>query len=87
MTIGDGWACSRRAILGGGALGVLALVAPAPVGAQPKIDPKLVKYQLTPKADQECDRCLHFIPPDGCKMVAGKISPKGWCALFAPKPK
>lgn len=87
MTIRDGWGYSRRAILRDGALAILALGVPAPAAAQPKIDPKLVKYQLKPKADQECDRCLHFIAPDGCKMVAGKISPKGWCALFAPKPK
>ena len=87
MTIGEGWACSRRAVLRVGALSVLAFGGPAPAGAQPKIDPKLVQYQPKPKADQQCDRCLHFIAPDGCKVVAGKISPKGWCARFAPKPK
>jgi hypothetical protein len=87
MTTGVRWGCSRRAILRGGALAVLAFGVPARAGAQPKIDPKLVKYQVRPKADQECDRCLHFIAPDGCKMVAGKISPKGWCSLFAPKPR
>ena len=36
---------------------------------------------------QECDGCLHFVAPSSCKMVDGKINPKGWCALFAPKPK
>lgn len=87
MTTGDGRGCSRRAILRGGALAVLAFGVPARAEAQPKIDPKLVKYQPKPKAGQECAHCLHFVAPDGCKMVAGKISPKGWCALFAPKPK
>jgi hypothetical protein len=87
MMTEDGWGCSRRVILRRGALAVLAFGVPALAGAQPKIDPKLVKYQLKPKDGQECDHCLHFIAPDGCKMVAGKISPKGWCALFAPKPK
>ena len=48
---------------------------------------KLVQYQQKPKGAQECDQCLHWVPPDSCKMVEGKINPKGWCALFAPKPK
>jgi len=27
------------------------------------------------------------VPPAACKVVEGKISPKGWCAVYAPKPK
>ncbi len=54
---------------------------------QQKIAQNLVQYQQKPKGAQECDNCLHFVPPDGCKTVAGKINPKGWCALYAPKPK
>ncbi len=54
---------------------------------QPKIAQNLVQYQQKPKGAQECDNCLHFVPPDSCKTVAGKINPKGWCALYAPKPK
>jgi len=30
---------------------------------------------------------LPFTPPDGCELVDGKTNPKGWCLLFAPKPK
>jgi hypothetical protein len=51
------------------------------------VAPKLVQYQEKPKGTQECDGCLHFVAPSSCKMVDGKINPKGWCALFAPKPK
>jgi hypothetical protein len=29
---------------------------------------------------------LQFLPSSSCKLVAGTISPKGWCALFALKP-
>ncbi|HKW95324.1 MAG TPA: hypothetical protein VJX92_25790 [Methylomirabilota bacterium] len=54
---------------------------------QQKIAQNLVHYQQKPKGAQECDNCLHFVPPDSCKVVAGKINPKGWCALYAPKPK
>jgi len=27
------------------------------------------------------------VAPSSCKMVDGKINPKGWCQLYAPKPK
>lgn len=41
---------------------------------------------------QTCDACTYFIPrpghaaaPGECKLVAGSISPHGWCQLFSPK--
>jgi len=55
--------------------------------AQQKMAQKLVQYQETPKKDQHCSICLHFVPPGGCKLVDGGINPNGWCALFAPKPR
>ncbi len=79
---------SRRAMLWT-TVAVLAAATTAPTrtAAQAKIAQKLVHYQEKPKGNQECDNCLHFIPPASCKMVAGKINPKGWCQLYAPKPK
>jgi len=53
--------------------------------AQQKMAQKLVQYQETPKKDQHCSICLHFVPPGSCKLVDGGINPNGWCALFAPK--
>lgn len=79
---------SRRSFLRFGLAAVMAsMVGAQPLPAQQKADKKLVKYQDTPKGSQACDHCLQFVPPDQCKLVAGKISPKGWCQLFAPKPK
>ena len=83
---------SRREFLGTGLAGVPAAAAaaalwPAQARAQQKMAQKLVQYQDKPKNDQKCSDCLHFVPPDSCKMVEGKIKPEGWCALFAPKPK
>ena len=86
MTDERGFKVSRRAILRVGA-GVLAVLIPVRAGAQPKIAPKLVKYQDQPTGPQACDNCLHFVAPSSCKMVEGKINPKGWCQLYAPKPK
>jgi hypothetical protein len=78
---------SRRNVLRAG-LGMLAgALIPARALAQQKIAQKLVQYQEEPKGPQECDNCLHFVPPASCKMVDGKINPKGWCQLYAPKPK
>jgi hypothetical protein len=79
------WA-SRRAVLRMGA-GVLAALIPGRAMAQTKIAQKFVQYQEKPKGPQECDNCLHFVAPSSCKMVEGKINPKGWCSLYAPKPK
>lgn len=83
---------SRRELLTSGLLAVpvaagLIALYPAAAGAQQKMAQKLVQYQKTPKKDQKCSTCLHFVPPDSCKMVEGKIDANGWCSLFAPKPK
>jgi hypothetical protein len=82
----------RRVLQGCGLIVPLAvvgqvLVRSRPAHAQQKATKQQVQYQETPKKGQDCEKCLHFVPPDGCKMVGGKINPKGWCLLFAPKPK
>jgi hypothetical protein len=79
---------TRRAVLWTTVAALAAAVAVPPrTDAQTKIAQKLVQYQEKPKGPQECDNCLHFVPPASCKMVEGKINPKGWCQLYAPKPK
>ena len=62
------------------------LLESRPAEAQAKASQEQVKYQQTPKGKQDCSNCLQFIAPDQCKLVAGKINPKGWCLLYAPKP-
>ncbi|TDH63336.1 hypothetical protein E2C06_07340 [Dankookia rubra] len=46
----------------------------------------MVMYQDKPKDGQKCGGCLHFQPPNACAIVAGNISPEGWCAVWAAKP-
>jgi hypothetical protein len=29
-----------------------------------------------------CAVCTFFVKPRGCKVVAGDISPDGWCRFF-----
>lgn len=48
------------------------------------------KYQDKPSGSHDCENCKLFIPgktksADGtCKVVAGSISPKGWCIAYTP---
>lgn len=83
----DGPVLSRRGLLRGAALaagGGALLVAPAAI-AQAKVTQKLAQYQSSPKGAARCDGCQQWEAPAGCKVVEGKISPRGWCVLFAPK--
>lgn len=32
-----------------------------------------------------CAICRHWKPPDQCEIIIGKISPQGWCNLFAKR--
>jgi len=81
----------RRLLQACGMIVPAALVGPLlgtrPADAQQKATKQQVQYQETPKKGQDCEKCLQFTPPDGCKLVGGKINPKGWCLLFALKPK
>ena len=68
-------------------LGAAALaVAPKRSMAQDqKIPKETVQYQETPKDGAECDKCVNWVAPNGCTIVAGEIHPKGWCVAYAPK--
>jgi hypothetical protein len=76
---------SRRTILCIGGAAVAAAGVATRAVAQQKIEKSLVLYQDKPKEGQECDKCLHFQAPNSCDIVAGTISPTGWCGAFAPK--
>jgi High potential iron-sulfur protein len=64
----------------------LALVTAEPADAQAKTPKKVAKYQDHPKNGQQCSKCRFFRPPKSCQLVAGDISPNGWCSFFAAKP-
>ncbi|MDQ3196981.1 MAG: high-potential iron-sulfur protein [Pseudomonadota bacterium] len=78
---------NRRSLLKRAAL--LLGAAAIPVGkhavAAGKAPQAAVKYQDKPQGDQQCDNCIHFEAPSGCKIVEGTVSPKGWCAVWAKK--
>ncbi|MBV9441003.1 MAG: iron oxidase [Candidatus Eremiobacteraeota bacterium] len=71
------------------AIGALAALR-AEAEAAASIDQKTAQYVLHPVGGKECDKCSLFIPgkgngPAACKLVKGRISPKGYCKFFSPK--
>jgi len=89
---------SRRSFVKGAALLVGIAIVPALTRAkqalaQGKLTKETVKYQDFPKGAKDCDNCIQFIPGDtlkadgSCKVVAGAVSPRGYCIAFAPTPK
>ncbi len=73
----------RAGLTAVGALG--AIVVASTAEAQEKIAQAQVQYQTTPKDGNKCSTCVNFEAPAACKIVAGSISPNGWCIAFAPK--
>ena len=88
----DDFKASRRAALRAGlAMGgfaALSVVASRGALAQDdsnKVAKEAVQYQDQPKDGLKCAMCVNFQPPNACVIVAGKISPEGWCLSYAPK--
>lgn len=42
-----------------------------------------VNYRLG-DGESSCGSCSHYIPPEGCQIVKGKIESNGLCDLFEP---
>lgn len=76
----------RTSLRGIMALGVAAAAAKAGVAqAQEKIAQQMVQYQDTPKDGAQCNKCVNWVEPNACTIVAGTIAPTGWCVAYAPK--
>jgi High potential iron-sulfur protein len=65
---------------------VIALAGSQPADAQSKTPKNVAKYQDNPNKGAKCSDCRFFQPPKSCQLVAGDISPNGWCSFFAKKP-
>ena len=93
----DNFPINRRQMIKQGAL-MFASLATMPVflsqrsacaAAAAKSD---FHYQQQPHEGKRCAECTAFLPssqtPDAdgtCRIVAGPISPNGWCMAFSPK--
>ena len=49
-----------------------------------KIPKRVALYQFHPMGRQACGNCHHFIAPDRCEIVRGRIVDFGWCRFWAP---
>ena len=82
-------ATSRRGALKSGlsllGLASAAAIATAAHAQSAKAAPATVAYQTKPSNGQQCSTCSQFIAPASCTLVAGTISPSGWCELYSPK--
>ena len=84
--IDKGKRASLRGMVGVGLGAIAVYAAPrAAVAQDEKLAQNVVQYQNTPKDGQECDKCVNWIAPNSCKIVAGTINPKGYCIAFAPQ--
>jgi hypothetical protein len=75
----------RRAASAAGALGIVAAAQgcatrPPTPGTKPKSE---AAYQDQPHGLARCGLCKHFYSPDICEIVAGSVSPQGWCKFYA----
>jgi hypothetical protein len=84
---------SRRVLLKGaaGIAGALAAMNTAQAASYGNMAKTTVGYRVVPNGSQACGNCALFIPGSSpaaegrCKSVAGVISPKGWCRIWAPE--
>ena len=57
-----------------------------------KLSKAEVQYRDRSDGEKDCDDCIQFVPGSipkttgSCKVVAGAISPHGYCLAFTPKP-
>jgi hypothetical protein len=73
---------SRRNLLRLAGSGIAAGWTLEPAVAQKKVSQTDARYQDRPKNGMSCAACALFRPPAACAVVAGVISPHGWCRFF-----
>ncbi len=78
-------AMSRRTLLANGLAGLVAGATGLVIGQEAeaaKATKQQASYQYSPKNNHRCSSCRFFIKPNSCQLVAGTISPNGWCKFF-----
>jgi hypothetical protein len=62
-----------------------AVLFSIPAVAQQKIAKGDAGYRDNPNGPAHCELCAYYLPPVGCRLVRGEVSPNGWCRLFQAK--
>lgn len=86
---------SRRSFMKAGVVVPLTLALPtflvARTAEAAKASKAAMLYQNKPHGKDHCSNCMHFIPGKTakahgtCRVVAGSISPEGWCVAYTRK--
>lgn len=77
----------RQLVVTAGAIGCLPFAAHT-ASAAGKKEKSVMQYQDHPRGKSACENCGYFIPSDDsnapghCTVVAGDISPHGWCLAY-----
>ncbi|MEY2342568.1 iron oxidase [Acidithiobacillus sp. IBUN Pt1247-S3] len=85
------WLKEMAALVGAGAALPILGTEFAFAGEGGKESKASVQYQSHPYQQDHCSICQHFLPGSTpkalgtCQVVAGKISPMGYCLAFVPK--
>ena len=74
-----------RAFAGVGLSAATIAIASRARAQDEKLAQEVVQYQEMPKDGAQCNKCVNWIAPNACTIVAGTINPSGWCVAFAPK--
>ena len=82
----QGFYPNRRTILISAVRSMPLLALSSWAEAGPKVAQSAGHYQPTPNEGRACAACYAFVAPDHCKLLAGEISPSGWCRLWKAKP-
>ena len=69
----------------GGSIGLATISFASSTLASSKVPKTQAGYKNVPRGSVRCDKCLQYLPPSGCKIVDGEISPSGSCDFFAPR--
>jgi hypothetical protein len=75
---------SRRNLLAfslTGTAGVVVLGGCATLGL-PRVSKAYAGYEEVASGTRHCHDCIHFLAPDGCTIVSGKINKDGVCNYF-----
>jgi hypothetical protein len=71
---------------------LLPLLAATGAAWAAKLSKAEVQHRDRPNGGKDCDDCIQFVAgptpkaAGSCKVVAGAISPHGYCIAFTPKP-
>jgi hypothetical protein len=75
-------AYSRRGVIRAALTSAAGALIAAPALAREKMSRAEAQYQDRPTNGLSCAACSLYRPPDGCVVVAGPVSPHGWCRFF-----